>query len=102
MNDGEYPLPFEAELSKIHEHHISNNGEYFLAVTEYTESEKKRFFGNKFDYKALHIIHIAEDGLQDFELDIQGKRVDAMAMQSDENGIFTITGIYKRSDPRRL
>jgi len=100
INEGEYPLPFESQLSSIHEHHISDNGEYFLAVTEYNEPEKKRLFRNKFDYKALHIIHIAEDGLQDFELDIQGKRVDAMAMSSDENGLFTITGVYGEMDDR--
>ena len=102
INDGEYPLPFPSQLSTIHEHHISNNGEYFLAVTEYTEPPQKRFFRNKFDYKALHIYHIAEDGLQDFELDFQGKRVDAMAMSSDENGIFTITGIYGELDDRAV
>ncbi|NRA11678.1 MAG: hypothetical protein HRT57_06975 [Crocinitomicaceae bacterium] len=102
VNEGEYPLPFDAKLSTIHEHHISNNGEYFLAVTEYDEPEKKRFFKNKFDYKALHIFHIAEDGLQDFELDFEGKRVDALAMSSDENGIFTITGIYGEKGERSV
>jgi hypothetical protein len=102
VNDGEYPLPFEAKLSTIHKHHISNNGEYFLAVTEYDEPEKKRYFKNKFDYKALHIFHIAEDGLQDFVLDFDGKRVDAMAMSSDENGIFTITGIYGEREERAV
>ena len=70
----------------------------FLAVTEFSEPEKKTLFKSKKDYKALHIIHIAEDGLQDFELNFKGKRIDAMAMSSDENGIFTITGIYGDKD----
>lgn len=100
VNDGDYPLPFEAQLSTIHEHHISNNGEYFLAVTEYNQPEKKSIFKTRYDYKALHIIHIAEDGLQDFELDFQDKRIDAMAMSSDESGIFTITGIYSEKEQR--
>ncbi|MDC3252765.1 hypothetical protein OAU25_00785 [Crocinitomicaceae bacterium] len=94
INDGEYPLPFASNMSKIHEHHISNNGEYFLAVTEYLEPEKKRYFSKRLDYKSLHIFHIAEDGLQDFELSFKGNRVDAMEMSSDTNGIFTITGLY--------
>lgn len=98
INDGEYPLPFSSNLSKIHEHHISNNGEYFLAVTEYSEPEKKRYFTNRLDYKSLHIFHIAEDGLQDFELRFKGNRVDALAMSSDTNGIFTITGLYGSRD----
>lgn len=100
INDGEYPLPFEAKLSKIHEHHISENGEYFLAVTEYYESKKKHVFKSNLDYKALHIFHIAEDGLQDFQLDFQGKRIVTMKMSSDDKGIFTITGIYGEKDEK--
>jgi hypothetical protein len=94
INDGEYPLPFDAKFSKIHAHHISNSGDYFLAVTEYEEGESKRIFRNYLDYKALHIYHIAEDGLQDFTFDFQGKRIEAMAISSDDKGIFTITGLY--------
>ena len=94
INEGEYPLPFDPELSTIHSHHISNNGDYFLALTEYEEDEKRKFFKNHLTYKALHIYHITDEGLSDFELDIEGKRVEAMAMSSDDNNIFTITGIY--------
>ena len=94
INDGEYPLPFDPDLSMIHSHHISNTGDYFLALTEYKEGEKKAFLRNRLNYKALHIYHIAEDGLQDYTLDLDGKRVEAMAMTSDDNNIFTITGIY--------
>ncbi len=94
INDGEYPLPFDPKLSVIHSHHISNTGDYFLALTEYWEDEKRVLLRNRLNYKALHIYHIAEDGLQDYTLDLEGKRVEAMAMTSDDNNIFTITGIY--------
>lgn len=98
INDGEYPLPFDPELSVIHSHYISNTGDYFLAMTEYDEAEKKVFSRVKLNFKALHIFHIAQDGLVDYTLDVAGKRVEAMAMTSDANNIFTITGIYGNRD----
>jgi hypothetical protein len=99
VNEGEYRLPFTSELSEIHEHHISNNGDYFICLSEYKEEEKKKLFKSHGDYKALHIYHINEDnGLQDFTLDLDGKRVVAMAMYSGENDVFTMTGIYGAKD----
>lgn len=97
-NEGEYPLPFDARYSKIHSHHISNTGDYFLALTEFEDKTETSVFKNDLKFKALHIFHIAEDGLQDFTLDLQGKRVEAMAMTSDTNDIFIITGIYGQMD----
>ncbi len=95
VNDGEYRLPFSSELSKIHEHHISNLGDYFICLSEYIEVEKKRLFSMQIEFKSLHIYHITDDeGLQDFELDLDGKRIVAMAMYSDDNDIFSLTGIY--------
>ncbi|MFT5777196.1 MAG: hypothetical protein ACI837_000127 [Crocinitomicaceae bacterium] len=95
VNEGEYLLPFTSDLSEIHEHHISNNGDYFICLSEYKEEEKKKLFKTHGDYKALHIYHINDDnGLSDFTLDLDGKRVVAMAMYSGENDIFTMTGIY--------
>jgi len=98
MNDGEYPLPFDSKYAEIHSHHISNSGDYFLALTEYKDSDDKKLFKNNVNFKALHIYHIAKDGLQDFELDVQDKSVHAMAMTSDSKNIFTVTGIYGEPD----
>ena len=98
VNEGEYPLPFDEHLSTIHSYHISNNGDFFMAVTEYEEDNESGLFRDKIAYKALHIFHIAEDGLMDYQLDLEGRRVEAMAMSSDDNDIFTITGLYGNSD----
>lgn len=94
VNEGEYPLPFKANLSVIHEHHISNHGDYFLALTEYKERDQTTILRKELDFKALHIYQINNDGLQDFTIDVSGRRVEAMAISSDDNNIFTITGIY--------
>jgi len=94
INEGEYPLPFDPKLSTIHSHHISNKGDYFMAVTEYEEGNNARLFKNHLTYKSLHIFHINDDGLDDYQLDLGGKRVEAMSMFSDDNDLFTVTGIY--------
>lgn len=97
VNEGEYPLPFPGDLSVIHSHFISNKGEYFLALTEFQEAEKK-MFNRTNQFKALHIYHIAQDGLLDFILDLKGKRVETMAMSTFEDDEFMITGIYGEED----
>lgn len=97
INEGEYPLPFNREYAEIHSHHLSGKGEYFFSITEYDDNGKSAF-RTILDFRALHIYHIAEDGLQDFKLDLNGRRVEAMAMTSDDENIFTITGIYGRQD----
>ena len=95
INEGEYRLPFSSSLSKIHEHHISNKGDYFICLSEYEVLEKKKVFGPQIEFKALHIYHINEDnGLQDFTLNLNGKRIVAMAMYSGDDEIFILTGIY--------
>jgi hypothetical protein len=46
------------------------------------------------NYKAMHILHINPEGINDFRLDLKGKRVEAMSLSSDNDRVFTITGIY--------
>lgn len=94
INDGEYPLPFDPALCEIHSHHISNNGDYFLALSELEVTEERAIRRDKKAFKALHVYHIAEDGLQDLVIDVEDKRVVAMALTSDTNDLFTITGVY--------
>ena len=98
VNEGEYPLPFDPKSSTINAQHISNNGDYFMAVTEYEDKKATHFFKNYHTYKALHIIHINDDGLEDYKLDLGEKRVEAMSMHSDDKNIFTITGLYGKPD----
>lgn len=98
VNEGEYPLPFASKDVEIFSHHIASNGDYFMAIAEYDPEDKGGIFRNKSNYKALHIYHIGPDGLQDFAMDIHGRRVNALAMSSDENKVFTITGTYSSQD----
>ena len=99
VNEGEYALPFEAKLSEIHEHLISNSGDYFICVSEYKANDKKALFNTNLDYKALHIYRLNDDiGTQDFTLDLDGKPIVAISMYSNDNNIFALTGIYGSLD----
>ena len=104
INEGEYPLPFEANLSTINAQIITNSGDYLMAVTEYQKNEKGVFFKNQLDYKALHIIRINDDGLQDFQIDLNERRVEAISMAVGDDNNFIVTGIYgdkgERKHPR--
>lgn len=94
INDGEYPLPYQAELCTIHSHYVSNQGDYFLVLSEFTEVPSKNPFKNYLNYKAVHIFHITDTGLQDFTLNLTGRRIEALTITSDERQVFTITGVY--------
>jgi hypothetical protein len=93
VSEGEYKLPFDSKFSNIHEHYLSNTGDYFISVMEFTPGEKK-IFKSYVNFKAAHIYQITPDGIEDFTINLEGKRVEAMRMNSDNNKIFTITGIY--------
>jgi len=98
INEGEYKLPFEPNLATIHEHLISNSGDYFICLSEFKRSERRTLFSSKTEYEALHIYRLNDDlGLQDFTLDLDGRPVVALAMSSTDNNTFTLTGIYSNS-----
>ncbi len=94
VSDGEYRLPYEGKLSTINQHYLSNTGDYFISVTEFEPAEEKKIFKNYLNYKAMHILHITPDNLEDFTINLEGKRVEAMTMNSDNDRIFTFAGIY--------
>ncbi len=94
FTDGDYKLPFAGKLSVINQHYLSNTGDYFINVTEFTEPAEKKLFKSYLNYKAMHILHITSDDLVDFEINLEGRRVEAMTMNSDNNRLFTVTGIY--------
>lgn len=94
VSDGDYKLPYEGKLSTINQHYLSNTGDYFISVIEYTQPEEKKLFRNYLNYKAMHILHVTPEGIDDFTLNMEGKRVEAMTMNSDNDRIFTFTGIY--------
>lgn len=98
INEGDYVLPFASELSTIHGHYLSNKGEYFLSISEYKHGEKNLIFRDNREFIALHIYHIAKDGLQDFTLDVDDRRIVAMTLSTASSDSLTVTGIYGMKD----
>ena len=93
LSSGEYSLPFDPKLCSVDQHYLSNTGDYFLSVTEFEKSDRN-LFRNYQNYKAIHVFHITPDEVEDMTIDVQGKRIDAMTMSSDNNKTFTILGVY--------
>jgi hypothetical protein len=94
VSEGEYELPYDSDLATIYSQHLSNTGDYFISILEYNKPEEKKIFNRQLQYKAFHISHVTPNGLDDYSLNLKGKRIEAMTMQSDNKHIFTITGIY--------
>jgi hypothetical protein len=97
-SEGEYELPYDGNLSNINQHYLSNSGDYFLSVNEYKASDKKRLFRNFADYKAMHILHITPDNVEEYTLDLAGKRVETVLMNSDNSGVFSLVGLYGKKE----
>ncbi|PWL30559.1 MAG: hypothetical protein DCO96_06170 [Fluviicola sp. XM-24bin1] len=98
INEGDYRLPFTSELSTIHGHYLSNDGDYFLSISEYEKGERNSIFRDNREFVALHIYHIAQDGLQDYKLDVDDRRIIAMTLSTATTDSLTVTGIYGMKD----
>ncbi len=97
VNKGIYTLPFNGNMATINEHHLSNNGEFYMSVTEHLSPNDRMFTRNSRNYKAMHVYQIKSDSLRSFQLDFSGKRVEAIAMKSNDS-LFTLTGLYGEKD----
>lgn len=98
LNEGEYEVPFQEQYSSINGFYVSDFGDLFVTITEYKESEEKRIFRSFNDYVSVHIYHLKEGDVEEMEIDLDGKRVEAMSFNSDNDRIFVITGIYGDKD----
>ncbi len=101
LNQGEYNIPLNGNLTSINEHHISNTGDYFISLTEHKRPNDKIFSKDYDNFKALHVYKIKEGELTEFSLNIENKRIDDIKMSTNDDGIFTLSGIYGSSEIRQ-
>lgn len=95
---GEYLLPFDGNMSTINQNHVTNRGEYLIAVTEHKD-RNDRFFGRAWEnFKALHVYKINNDSLQEFNVQLADKRIDDLNMSSNNHGLVSMTGLYGRGN----
>ena len=94
IQSGEYVIPFDGNLTTINENHISNQGDYYLSLTEHLRPND-RFMGRAYDnFKAIHVYKIKNNELKEFQVNLDGKRVDDITLSSNDSSFFTLSGIY--------
>jgi hypothetical protein len=91
--EGEYESPYNPEISEISNRYLSNTGDYFFACKIYNTNERGRVKDRSTLEKAI-LIQVTPDGLDEFELDLDSKRIFDMGFSSDNNRIMTFTGLY--------
>ena len=93
INNGEYPLPYDPKCARVLEHYISDLGDYFMAFSEFKDTDKS-FIRKGQAFKVLHVYHIDTNGLRDILIDIDGRRIEAMTMSTNNYNELLVTGIY--------
>ena len=94
VNEGEYNVPFDGNMTTINAHHISNTGDYFICLTEHNKANDRMFTRSFENFKALHVYKANGLELKEFSIDLKGKRIDDLVMSSNDSGAFALTGIY--------
>jgi hypothetical protein len=94
LQSGEYIIPFDGNLTTINEHHISNQGDYYLCLTEHLRPVDRLSFRSYENFKAVHLYKIRNNELKEFEIDLDGKRVDDITLSSSDSSFFALSGIY--------
>lgn len=93
QNEGEYESPFDGNESDFSNHFLSNKGDYFLANKVYNSNDKGRIR----DYSSLEkvvILQLDNGSSDEFEIDIDDRRITDMDFSSDNEKILTFTGLY--------
>ena len=88
--EGEYESPYNPEISEISNRYLSNTGDYFFACKIYNTNDKGRVKDRSTLEKAI-LIQVTPDGLDEFELDLDSKRIFDMGFSSDNNAPKTVS-----------
>lgn len=94
VQEGEYLVPFDGNMTTINQHHITNYGDYLLVLTEHIERNDKTFNKNWENFKALHVYKIANDSLIEFQVSLENKRIDDILISSNDQEQVALTGLY--------
>ena len=101
VNSGEYQIPFNGNMATINQYHLSNTGDFFLNLTEHLKPNDRFFSRNFRNFKAMHVYQINQDGLEEFSLNLNGRRISDMQMKSNDNKVFTFSGLYAENSLKR-
>jgi len=103
VDEGEYEIPFESNYSQITNHLLSNTGHYFFVIKEFQPNENRKSGQPDLIYKAMHIYQVRNDiGLERYTMPIDGKRIEAISVNTDDSQVYTITGVYGSNEYRGI
>lgn len=92
VDKGEYEVPFESRYSEITNHFLTNDGNYFFILKEFEPNPER---GGGTIYKAMHLFQAEQSiGLEQYTFNVEGKRIEAISVNSDNDAYFAITGLY--------
>lgn len=97
ITQGEYNLPFDANLSSIEDYTITDNGDFFIGVIEMSAIENQGIRVRK-TFKNLHVYQIDSTGIKDYTFELQGKRISNFVMNAQQTNQLTLFGIYSNSE----
>lgn len=96
VSQGEYVMPFDGNMSTINEFHLTNDGEFFICLTEHHKPNDRLFTRDYRNFKAIHLYKIKNDSLKEYTLEIDDYRIDDMRFNSNNANIVTLTGVFGR------
>ena len=94
VSEGEYTMPFDGNMSTINEFHLTNDGDFFLSITEHHKPNDRLFTRDYRNFKAIHLYKVKNDSLKEYTLEIEDYRIDDMRFNSNDSHIVTLTGVY--------
>jgi len=99
VDEGEYEVPFESNYSQITNHLLSNTGHYFFVIKEFQANQNRKGSQPDLIYKAMHIYQVSNDlGLERYTVPVDGKRIEAISVNTDNTQAYTIMGVYGSND----
>lgn len=90
--EGEYEIPYNSRNASVDLRYLTDNGDYILGIAVYSNPKG----GVWKDYNSLEktvLVHVKQDELTEYELNIEGKRVFDVGVSALDS-ILTVTGTY--------
>src|SRR5690606_10689265 len=94
IKEGEYKSEYSSYESDFSNHYLSNSGDYFMILTVYKVNSKGKV-KDKEAVDKMVLCHVDGKELEETTMDLgDGKVINNIELTSDNNGLFTCTGLY--------
>lgn len=93
FSEGEFEVPYESYAADLSNHYLSNTGDYFFSCKVYAMDDKNKIK----NYNTLNkvvLMHVTPEALEEFELELDSRKIFDMSFSSDNDQLMTFTGLY--------